>query len=232
MIGRILILMIVFLSLVGCADRDRDPRLVGIEDMISDSPKDAMDSLKSIDYQQLSEAERMYYDFLAVKSADRGFVRHTSDSVILRVMDYAEKHDKERCAEALYYGGRVYHDLGDFPVALNYYQNALDNLDDNGENDILEGCILSQIAAVLNSLRLYGEAATYIEQSIALDSLRNDTVNLVYDMELLGGIHLHAENYDQTESCFRKAKELALEMSLADSTVQNVHLAAVRYKKR
>ena len=62
-----------------------------------------------------------------MKIADKNYVTHTSDSLILRVIDHEESHKGDgRYAEALYYGGRVYSDLGDYPTSLKYFQQSLE----------------------------------------------------------------------------------------------------------
>ena len=122
-----LIFMVLLIIAVGCTDYvPQDRRLTAIEELsVSDGPL-ALDSLLMIDASSLSEADMHYYDFLRVKVADKAYVRHTSDSLILTVIDY-ERHHKAtgRYPEALYYGGRVYSDLGDKPTALSHFQEAL-----------------------------------------------------------------------------------------------------------
>ena len=62
--------------------------------------------------------------------------RISTDSLIRTVLEYYEKHPgSEQYPEALYYGGRVYSDLGDSPTALRYFQHALDAL--SGETNLL-----------------------------------------------------------------------------------------------
>lgn len=203
-----------------------------VEELAAQSPKEAMDSLDDINYEDLSTADKQYYDFLLIKTQDKAFIPHTTDSLILKVIANESKYtDKKRYNEALYYGGRVYHDLGDLPTALNYYQRALDNVNGDNTQNQLKGCILSQIGGLLNSLRLYEEAIPYIEEVIALDSISNDSTNLMYDLELSGSINIHAKDFTRAELRFRQAKSLAKSLSLADTTRHNMYLAAIRYNQ-
>lgn len=229
---RIIITLILFLLLPGCSEHKPDNRLMRIAETISESPQKALSGLDSIDYEGLTDADKQYFDFLTIKSKDKAFMQHTSDSLILKVIEREDKHsDKERYAETLYYGGRVYHDLGDLPTALNYYQNALDLLPKEGGNSSLRAPVLSQISGLLNTLRLYEQAIPYVEEVIALDSIGKDTINLMYDTELLGSIHLHAKNYDLAELLFYRSKGLAKESAPADTTRHNLYLAAIKYYK-
>lgn len=169
---------------------------------------------------------------MTIKSKDKAFIPHASDSLILRVLEREDKNSsKERHAETLYYGGRVYHDLGDLPTALNYYQNALDLLPKEGDNTSLRAPILSQISGLLNSLRLYEQAIPYMEEAVALDSIRKDSINLMYDKELLGSIHLHAKNYESAEKFFNKSKDIAKQSAHSDTTRHNLYLAAIKYNE-
>lgn len=59
-----------------------------------------MDSLYSISKDELSKEDKVYYDFLSVKLADKALIHHTSDSIILPVIDYYSSHGpQERYAE-------------------------------------------------------------------------------------------------------------------------------------
>lgn len=230
MIVGIFLLLLLSIFFSGCGHQHPDPRLSTIEEMTLHSPNDALDSLSVIDYDRLSESDRHYYDFLLIKSRDKAFVKHTSDSLILKVIDYEENNKENgRYTEALYYGGRVYHDIGDLPTALNYYQTALDRFGEREKYDLLRGNILCQIADLLNALRLYDKAIPYAEESIEVDSARNDSINLMYSTELLGSIYLHAQKYALAEKAIRKAKGLGSSVSLADTSRHNVYLAALKY---
>lgn len=228
----LLLIPVILLNLSGCSDKPADTRLARVEKLVSYSPGEALDSLRVINYEDLSATDKQYYDFLLIKTRDKAFITHTSDSLILKVIANERRHtDKARYNEALYYGGRVYHDLGDLPTALNYYQQALDNLKDDKTRITLKGCILSQMAGLLNSLRLYEQAVPYIEEVILLDSIANDSTNLMYDLELSGSINLHAKKYDSAELRFNKAKSLAKLLCLADTTRHNMYLAAIKYNQ-
>jgi tetratricopeptide (TPR) repeat protein len=179
----IILLFLTFLIVCCCTNQHSDHRLTLVEKLAETDPKMALDSLNRIDYNNLSDADRQYYDFLTIKVKDKAFVAHTSDSLILKVIKNEEKNqNRGRYAEALYYGGRVCHDLGDYPTALNYYHNALEK----NPSKKLEGCIVIQIGSILNSLRLYEQAIPYIKRAIAIDSCLHDSINLVYDIDHLG----------------------------------------------
>ena len=131
--------------------------------------------------------------------------------------------------EVVYYCGRVNNDLGDYPTALNFYQNALDMLPADTENQKLRGAVLSQTGRLLNKLRLYEQAIPYLNDVIKIDSTTNDKKNLMYDMQLLGAINLHAKKYTDAESLFKQAKSIAINQSSIDVARMDVYLAAIKY---
>ena len=178
-------MLIILLS--GCGETTRNPVLERLDKMAKVNSRVELDSLYSISKDELSKEDKVYYDFLSVKLADKALIHHTSDSIILPVIDYYSSHGpQERYAEALYYGGRVYHDIGDFPSAIKYYGEALRHVEGSKESLKLKGNIVSQMAGLFNSMRLFDEARRYIDMSIEIDRELKDTINLMYDLEVLG----------------------------------------------
>jgi hypothetical protein len=117
------------------------------------------------------------------------------------------------------------------PTALNYYQNALDNIAEDDNQILLKGRLLSQIGGILNSLRLYEQAIPYVKEVLILDSLKNDSTNYIYDLELLGSINLHATNFKSAEQLFNRAKSIAKDLASTDTIRHNMYLAAIKYNQ-
>ena len=118
--------VILLLLAGGCSRSSRDPRLARIAASVSDRPEEALASLDSIDRSSLSKSDSHYYDLLTLKARDKAYIDHESDSLVLDVIDYySSRPEDPEYPEALYYGGRVYSDLGDYPSALKYFQKAL-----------------------------------------------------------------------------------------------------------
>lgn len=218
------------MTLLGCSEPKQDPRLSDIAGIVSESPEEALSCLDSIDYNGLSGADRYFYDFLTIKAKDKAYVKHTSDSTILKVIDHYT-NDKDMYAEALYYGGRVYSDMGDSPTALTYFQKALDNIPDDSSNLNLKANILSQTGRLLNNLRLYDDAVRYVESAIKIGEHYRDTVNIVYDLLLLGHTYLESEKYNLSEHCFNKAMGLSSNLPAYFEARLRMYLARVKYKK-
>lgn len=228
---RKLLFLILALTFSFCSDKPDDPRLSRIEVLASESPKEALDSLDAINYDLLPDADKHYYDFLSVKVSDKAYITHSSDSLILKVIDFESKHQKNRrYPEALYYGGRVYRDIGDYPTALSYFQNALSHLSREESNLNLRANLLSQTGRLLTELSLYDEAIPYVKESIMIGEYMKDTVNLVYDLQLLGGNYLGNKDYYLAENCFNKALDLSENLPISFSAKSKMYLAAVKYE--
>ncbi|MDE5877895.1 MAG: hypothetical protein K2H47_10435, partial [Muribaculaceae bacterium] len=234
-----LVYCILWLLAAGCGGGVRhDSRLTEIE-RLSEEYSDtaataAVSRLELIDRSALNGSDRRYYDFLRVKTADKAYITHTSDSLILSVIDYAASHRRELSyPEALYYGGRVYSDLGDYPTALRYFQQALDEMPESGdsENSDLRRRVLSQTGRLLNTLRLYNEAVPYIEEAIELGAAVNDSISMMQNIQLLGSVYLRAEKYDTAEIKFRTAYNIAEKVSPVDCYTQQMCLGVIKYDK-
>lgn len=217
--------------MAGCSETGQDPRLKEIAEIVSDSPQEALLRLDSIDCESISEADRHYYDFLTIKAKDKAYIQHTSDSLILDVISYYENISPSPLyAEALYYGGRVYRDMGDAPTALQYFHKALDNIPEDLRSLNLKARTLSQIGRLLQSISLYDEAIPYVEKSLKICELNKDTTNIVYELQLLGGTYLRAKKYRLAEHYFNKAIEMSSNLPISFKAKSKMYLADVKYQ--
>lgn len=81
-----------------------------------------LDSLKPR-VTKASEADRNLYALMRVKAEDKAFITHTTDTLMLRLVDYYETvGDKTFLPTAYYYAGRVYNDMNDDTRALRFFQ--------------------------------------------------------------------------------------------------------------
>lgn len=229
----ILLLASLTLQLLpSCTTSPDRSRLEHIEATIDEHPDSAMALLDSIDGGILSEADRHYFDFLTIKARDKAYMRHTSDSLILDVIDYYSSHETEQMLPwTLYYGGRVHSDLGDYPSAIRYFQDALDLLPPDTKERNLRANLLSQTGRLLSTLRLYNDAEPYLLEVIKIEEEDCDTLNWVYDLQLLGNLLLKEKQYDKADSCASKALALSTNLTLSDKADSKVLLAAIRYHK-
>ncbi|MDE5790136.1 MAG: hypothetical protein K2H96_02760 [Muribaculaceae bacterium] len=172
-----------------CSKRSKmDAKFEEIDTLCDTNPRLAMSMLDSIDYGSLSVSDRHRYDLLDIKSRDKAYVRHTSDSIVLDVIDYYQSHKKTGLyPEALYYGGRVYSDIGDLPTALTYFQKAIDLIPDDKDNLRFKSIVYNQTGRLLHSLRLDSSAVKYLEKSLMIEQrFTNNEFALSFTHKLLG----------------------------------------------
>ncbi len=204
--------LICFGVILLCAACTHSPnsRLVYIQELSDSIPAVAYDSLRSINPSSLPVDDRYLYDFLKVKLTDKTYSTHHSDSLINRVIDYAaDNWDQTLYAEALYYGGRVNADLKQYKAALQFFKKALNTCPESDESLGLRSRILSQNGRLLNHLNLYNEAVPNLESAIEINTLCKDSVNAVYDMQLLSNIYLRKSEPDLAEECLNEAEKLS-----------------------
>lgn len=202
----IIVIIISSIIFTACRPYEPDARLVEVSEQISARmPDSALLSLQSIDTASMSRADRQYYRFLTLKATDKAYIIHTSDSTILELVDYYSSHpDLGLYPDALYYAGRVYADLGDNPTALSYFQQAYGAVIETDNFD-LRCRVASQLAQMLNILRLYSEAIPYAEDAVKTDRQLNDSISEVYDLHLLGNIYSRSHKYAHAEKYYREA---------------------------
>lgn len=225
---RILLSIIGIFSLACCTKHRPDERLEHIYSEISQSPTQAIETaiaaLDSINPEELSEPDRHFYDFLTIKANDKAYVLHKSDSLYLDVERYYSTHDDMNLyPEVLYYGGRVYSDLGDYPTALDYFQRSIELVKSKRIQAPFVSSLHSQTGRLLESMRLYDEAIPYIELALQKARDRKDTVNIIHNLFLLGGTCLNNTNYALAMRHFNEAQSLSC---LLSDSADRIHFQA------
>lgn len=220
----------VILPAVVSCDHGRNivEKFAEIDRICDTDQKRAMSMLDSIDYGSLSEKQRHRYDFLQIKTRDKAYIKHTTDSLVIDVIDYYSKHREEGLyPEALYYGGRVYSDMGDFPTSIGYFQDALDVIPDDKKNLRLKCRTLSQTGRLLAKLRVHTQAIEYIEKSINLSKQQNDSLNIAYDCILLSEIFQNINNLKSAKNYILDALEHSNSLPICDKAWINVEYAGI-----
>ncbi|MDE6008171.1 MAG: tetratricopeptide repeat protein [Muribaculaceae bacterium] len=209
----------LFVSLIllsgGCRrTTSENPILIHASHLLENEPDsitEAKQMLDSISPSSLNEGDRSLHALLSVKANDKLYIPHTSDSLILSSLKYEGKHPKrDFYPEALYYAGRVYSDLGDYPSAIHYFQAALMQLDSIKEttdrgNASLRGRILSQTGRLYLNLDLYSEATIYLREVIKINSSRKDYENIMFNNQLLGSALMNAGKMDSAKIHINRA---------------------------
>ena len=187
---------ILVMVMMACTRHTPNPRLVAINQTIEENPHKALTELVEMNPDSLDNNSRHFRNLLIIKASDKAYIKHTSDSLILDVMDYYEAHREDPFyPEALYYGGRVYSDLGDFPTALDFFRKAADNLPETESNLKFRATILTHTGFILNRIRLHDEANTCLKEVVDIDRKLNDITNLPHDIMALVSNHIYNNNF-------------------------------------
>lgn len=223
-------IFIVLCLFCSCKEDRYHAQLNEIETVCDSVPLQAIEMLGKISDAVLSDNDRHYKDLLFIKARDNAYIPHSSDSLILDVIKYyADSSDKIRYAESLYYGGRVYSDMGDYPSARQYFEDALNEIPKTPAAINLKSRILSQISDLSISIRLLNDARRYTEEALKTDMQIKNPVSIMYDYEQLGAIDMLDQLYDSAENHYGKAREMAVSLNNKDSVSLTVSLAAIKY---
>lgn len=179
--------IIIFLSfgllgMCGCSDNHNGKELKRLYKLCDSEPRQALLALDSIDYAGLSEKDRHFYDLISIKGRDNAYARVESDSIVLDLIDYyfSDRSD-DLFLQSLYYAGRVYTRLGDYPTAIDYFKRLLKEIPERPENMEFIGRVQSQTGRLLQELRRNDEAIPYIKKAIYNLKQTGDSVSVVYD---------------------------------------------------
>lgn len=229
---RILLVYIFTILLVACGNKGDKVDFDHIEEVLSTSPEKAISILDSIDRDALQENDRYLAELLSIRARDKAYITHTSDSLILDVLNYYTSHKTDKFYPlALYYGGRVYSDLGDYPTALRYFQEALDVIPEDAENLELRAAALSQTGRVLCSLQLISQAIPYLEKAIESGKLLNDTFGLAYDYSDLYKCFANVNDLTSARKCNAEAIRYSKALPATEQADIKIGLASLLYRE-
>jgi len=163
--------------------------------------------------QQAPEYVQKRYQLLTIKANDKAYITHTSDSLILLLVDYYEHGgDPAYLGETYYYAGRTYSDLGDAPRALEYFQKALDAMPGD-ENLKVKSKVYAQMGYLFRLQKLYNESFTSYRQSYHCDIIQRDTIGMIFNLRDMGFALRGLDKLDSTLFLLNQAHELSLSIN-------------------
>lgn len=201
----------LLLSVCACNRRSYPHELLVADSLCYEMPDSAVDMLQRMETEMTDkdEATRMYYYLLTIKAKDKAYIFHTSDSLILSVLQYYQKKkDTRHLPEAYYYAGRVYRDLGDAPQALDYFQKAIDAMGEK-KDYVLLNTIYSQMGYLFLFQDVYEEAMNSFRQSYQCDLILNDSLGMAYSLKDVGNAFTAFHNGDSALHYYDKSYEIA-----------------------
>lgn len=230
----VIIILGCILCLCSCGrDSESEARLHAIDALCDSIPQAAIDTLAAIDPSSLSGKDLYRYQLLQIKSRDKAYVAHTSDSLILDVIDYYGRHRSEGLyPEALYYGGRVYSDLGDLPTALEYFQKSLDEIPEDDAHMRFRSTVLFQTGRALYNLRLDSTALEYLERSLEIESTF-DRINpmTAFTHTLIASLLRRHDMHNEAHRHIDEAIRISSVLDSSDSLTVITDLAEMLYQE-
>ena len=206
-------IILSLLLLTACGERERVQfeKLQQIDSIAEVNADSAVALINAINRDSLSgDNNKYYYDLLKIRTNDKAYIAHTSDSAILSVINYFENNDFNNLLPvAYYYGGRVYSDLGDAPQAIEYFLKALDcpNI-----NSLTMAVAYAQIAGIYCGQEAYDLAAPAYKKAIEVNRKNNNTVGALYGLKGLATNYFKQEKYDSAlivfNQCLKRTEEI------------------------
>lgn len=214
----LLLLLLAFFASCG-GDRRAEALLASADslaDVDADSARRLLGSLRN-EMESSSRSVRNHYALLCIKADDKAYIRQTSDSAILRLVDYYEHGGDERLLPvAYYYAGRTYRALNDAPQALDYLQKAAEAGERIMPNAKLLGRIYAQIGYVLSYQCIYQEALTNHKKSYQINRYNKDTLSMLYNLRDIGEEYRNIDKLDTALLYYKTAESLAKKHGVKD----------------
>jgi len=209
----IIITLIACLAGLGACRRGTDypSQLLFADSLASSDPTTALTLLAAMedDLNNAPMATRMLYHLLCIKAADKAYIPHTTDSLILPVVQYYEQGgDPDYVGEAYYYAGRVYRDLGDAPQALAYFQKGLE-ASARHEDKWVNAALYAQMGEIYYYQSLYAEALQMYDEAYRLDSIASDTLGMILDLRDRAFTHRTLQQPEPALHLLHQAAQLA-----------------------
>ena len=210
--GLLIVLWMTMLVLTGCQHHTSYPAQLLLADSLAGAdPTTAMTLLSTMeeDMSKAPKTTQMLYRLLCIKAADKAYIPHTSDSLILPVVEYYEQGgDPDYLGEAYYYAGRVYRDLNDVPLALTYFQKGLD-ASRQSKGRWVSAVLYAQMGEIYYYQSLYPEALEMYGEAFRIDSIASDTLGIILDLRDLAFTHRTMQQPDSALHYLHQAELLA-----------------------
>lgn len=186
------------------------PELSYAESLMRHRPDSALIVLDSMEVP--SPSDKLQYAtwcLLATQARDKNYVKHTSDSLIRIALDYFGKQgDPVWKATALYYAGRVNHDLHHAEEATEYYLQAKEVALHTTDYKLLY-LIHSQLGTLYAYRDLKELARDAYQQAYDYAALLKDSALISYACSYLGRVASLEKDWNKGLEYYKKAVEAA-----------------------
>ena len=208
------VILLAACLLTACGERGPHEALFQeVETIVNERPDSALALLETIERPEtLPEREWAYWALFTTQAKDKLYIRHTSDSIINRVVDYFDdfaffryRHEK---ALAYYYQGRINSDLGDLKKALMAYLKASDNAKWTGDHKLIYR-IESHTGKIYILQNSYHLAYNAFKKAAEAARLTNDSTSIAYSSIYLARVSGEEGNWEKAKSFYKDAIDIA-----------------------
>lgn len=192
--GRIVCIIIyitVSFLVSSCIDHDRVRRTLYCADrLMDDSPDSALVLLMrdSALFVRAGEDEKMEYELLKHEAEDKCYMTSTSDSAMLRVVEYyAFNGSPLQKVRSNYVLGRIYYEMRHFGSSLSSFADALKVEED--KDPIVcryKALTCTWIASVYEEEKLYEKALSYSKLFYTYAKMSDAPTNIIYSLRDIG----------------------------------------------
>ena len=234
---RLILLFIIQLCFWACDNKPYSHLMSMADSLTNTNPDSAVIYLNKLKdhIETAPRSVQMYYQLLCIKANDRAYIPHSSDSIILPILNYYKQTDDLHLPETYYYAGRIYRDLGDAPQALDYFNNTLDALPSSSDSYSLKSKVYSQIGTLFLYQDIYDEALKMFKEAFHYDLLLEDSVGMSYDLRDMAPSYRCLNQIDSAIYYYGKANDLALALhqqrfvSMIQSQMAGLYIQLKKY---
>ena len=234
---RLILLFIIQLCFWACDNKPYSHLMSMADSLTNTNPDSAVIYLNKLKdhIETAPRSVQMYYQLLCIKANDRAYIPHSSDSIILPILNYYKQTDDLHLPETYYYAGRIYRDLGDAPQALDYFNNTLDALPSSSDSYSLKFKVYSQIGTLFLYQDIYDEALKMFKEAFHYDLLLEDSVGMSYDLRDMATSYRCLNQIDSAIYYYGKANDLALALhqqrfvSMIQSQMAGLYIQLKKY---
>ena len=208
----------IFLSLLllaGCTGTSRQPQLVAMDSLLLSRPDSALTLLRGMSF--TDKADRMYHYLLLADACNKCYDTLPSDTILQEVTDYYDRHGTpNEQVRAHYLLGCAYRDMGEAPMALQCYQQAIECADTISEdcNYAILCRIHAQAAGLFKEQYMPDEAIYELDEAMKCSQMANDSLTAMYCYENKLGALYQAGEYDSvlvnTKIVYNRYRDMGL----------------------
>ena len=210
---RIAYISVILCMLLACGPRkEYRVALQRAEEIMSDHPDSAMQILDSLGQHEaeFNRHFRMQYLLHRMNAENKTSDKFTSDSLCQILVSYFDRHGSvnERLL-AHYLLGRAYTDMGEAPLAISSYQNAIDAADTTVAdiNFYTLACVYSQMADIFHYQLLLTNEIEARKKASYYDFRANQPKWAFYNQALSAGAYILLNKKDSAEIILKSVRE-------------------------